>query len=611
MRKNYIYLVLLLLLHISVFGQKVTLTPTTVNGASFSTGPINLASVPYSTISLGVKVEMPATAAPGDNGTIKIYYSKGAALGANVAISGDGGTLYFGGGNVAVKSFVINLNWNDFLTSGGFIFAEYRSGTSYVSSNIPVIKNTTMTGGTTLNPPADAPNPSNIANTLCCNQTIRQGDKPAPITGSQYLNPYKGLPYGVNSKWSVANGTTISLDDANKILDIDYVTELKNLTVTRELGYSYGGQFPNKSNTITITVVPSPIISNEISIINTPITDDYTEITNTNPKSIIGGRSDASVNLNILQNPFHIPQRGDNITTIERYVWEYTKTNIALGGIRYWKTIEGENSSSLDFFNPSDGVSDEDNYYLVRRIAIYQNIKRASNSLKILLRTVRNNNNICCDQILNIPSPGVVDSPNIIIGSTPFIDETTMNGTNLIYTVSYQWQNQPITNREYGSWSDISGATSKDYLPSPLKFVTNPRGSLTIQTTYNYRRLAVINYQITNNGQLVKGNTKSYSNEASVISSNSTYTSPTLTVYPNPASSVINIENKGTDYILANTQINIVNTLGVIVNSNNFSVINPNLISINISNLTIGTYFINIQTGGSNRNTQLTFIKNN
>ncbi|WP_229655055.1 hypothetical protein [Flavobacterium sp. LC2016-23] len=145
MRKNYIPLVFLLLLNISMFGQKVTLTPTVVNGAGFSAGPINLASIPYSTISLGVKVEVPSNVAVGDQGTIKIYFSKGLALGGNVAIGGDGGALYFGGGKVATRNFVINLNWTDFLTAGGFIYAEYKSGVSYNSSNFAVVKNATMT----------------------------------------------------------------------------------------------------------------------------------------------------------------------------------------------------------------------------------------------------------------------------------------------------------------------------------------------------------------------------------------------------------------------------------------------------------------------------------
>ncbi|WPO77241.1 hypothetical protein [Flavobacterium sp. KACC 22761] len=427
MRKNY-FLCFLTLFTTMLFGQTVTLTPTTVNGTNYSSGAINLASTPYSTIALGVKVEIPANVAVGDDGTLKVYFSKGPALGAGVAIGGDGGLLYFGGAKVATKSFVINLNWTDFPTSGGYIFAEYKSTKAYNSSSIAVIKNTTMTTGTTLNPPADAPNPTNITNTVCCNQTVRLGDKPAPIAGSNYLNPYKNEPYGISYSWSGdGNVSTPVLSFEQNTLNLDYVPTIGSFTIYRSLGYSYINDRPNKSNTATITVVPSPIISNEISIVDVPTTDNFIEIINTNPKSIVGGRSDNSVNLNILQAPFHVPQRGDNIVNVERYEWEYAKTNIALGGNKYWKTIEGENSPSLNFFNPSDITNNEDNYYLVRRVAVYQNIKRVSNSLKILLRTVRDNNNICCDQILDIPSAGIIESPNSFIGSTPSINRRSHN----------------------------------------------------------------------------------------------------------------------------------------------------------------------------------------
>jgi hypothetical protein len=46
MRKNYLFLFILLIFSSVVVGQKVTLTPTVVNGASFSGGSINLASIP-------------------------------------------------------------------------------------------------------------------------------------------------------------------------------------------------------------------------------------------------------------------------------------------------------------------------------------------------------------------------------------------------------------------------------------------------------------------------------------------------------------------------------------------------------------------------------------
>lgn len=598
MRKNYVYLVLLLLLHISVVGQKVTLTPTVVNGANFSTGSINLAGVPYSTISLGVKVEMPATSAPGDNGTLKIYYSKGIGLGANVAIGGDMGALYFGGGKTATKSFVINLSWTDFLTSGGFIFAEYKSGASYNSSNIPVIKNATMTTGTTLNPPADAPNPSNIANTLCCNQTIRQGDKPAPITGSQYLNPYQGEPYGVNSQWTnTINGGSPKLDDINRILYLDYATELKNITVTRKLGYSYGGQFPNKSNDVTITVVPSPIISNEISVDVSVNIDGFAELTNSNPKEIYGGNS--YVNLNILQNPFYVPGRAEAVENVDRYEWEFTYTNRALGGQYQWTTIPNQNSVTLNSSYLPNPINSEEGYYLVRRIAFYNNIKRASNPLKIVLRASRANNIICCNQNLQVSTSNEIEKPSIITGPIAI--------SNQNQNLFYQWQSQSIINRgKPSNWANITGATSKDYLPLDLEFIPGEGRNEPTIPQYNYRRIATTN--------LYNGETY-YSNEISLTSFR-TQQIPTssIIVYPNPATSVINIENKDTTYNLTDNQITITiaNLMGTTVNAD-LTILNPNLVSVNISNLTIGTYFINIQTLRNGRRStleQFTFIKN-
>jgi hypothetical protein len=600
MRKNYVYLVLLLLLNISMFGQKVTLTPTVVNGASFSAGSINLASVPYSTISLSVKVEMPATAAPGDNGTIRIYFSKGAALGSNVAIGGDGGALYFGGGKTATRSFVINLNWTDFLTAGGFIFAEYRSGASYVSSNISVIKNATMTTGTTLNPPADAPNPSNIVNTLCCNQTIRQGDKPAPITGSQYLNPYSGLPYGVNSQWLVTNGPTTSLDDVNRIMHIDYITELKNITVTRKLGYSYGGQFPNKSNDVIITVVPSPILRNTISVIAPINSEGFIELSSIKKLPITGYGS--VVNLKVLQDPFYTVQPRDPGANVDSYKWEYTKTLANLAGSRTWTSIPNENSTNLDFYDPSEKSSLEDTYYLVRRISSYQNINNASEPIKVLIRGIRYDNTICCDQTLKILSPTDSEKPQTIIGSTPMVDSSISEGTNFsIQSIAYQWQVQS-PELDSSPWSDISGATSKDYLPSQtLKIVRDRRGSYNFELSYKYRRIAKINYQSFTT-KWIYGTVSSYSNETSLDGSTS---GSFIQIYPNPASSILNIE---CSVDIADAKLTISNVLGNIVNSNNFTILNSKLISVDVTNFTTGTYFITIENQNLGR-VQRTFVK--
>ncbi|WP_289666025.1 T9SS type A sorting domain-containing protein [Flavobacterium panacagri] len=591
MKKNYLILIFALLFNTFLFSQTVTLTPTAVNGSNVNSGPINLASTPNSTISLGVKVQFPSNATVNDYGTLKIYYTNLSITNANVAAGGDTGNLLFNGGQVANKSFIINLYWNDFLTTGGFIFAEYKTSTGsiYRSSNLAVIKNATMTGGTTLNPPADAPNPANISNTLCCNQTIRLGDKPEPYKGSVFLNPYKNEPYGINAKWEY-KGDIIELDNINQTLSVDYITEPGNFTVQRSLGYVYGNTFPNKSNAITITVVPSPIVTNEISI-NAPVdSKGYFEIMATNPKQIFGTRQGGQVNLNILQNPNHTPQRGDLTTSIESFEWQYKKINTAKNE---WITINSNHAYNLESFIPTDIDEAEDNYYLLRRIATYQNIKRASNTLKIVYRTIRKNNTICCDQTLIISPSNTIDPPSLIIGS----DATPETNGYL----KYQWQSQSIDSNSgnIGNWINITGATSKDYLPAPLLLVSNSRrGEISWSTpiTYNYRRLTIRenSYEPT-----------SYSNEVNLNSLNQY---PEISLYPNPASSIINIENKKFAYRSDSTFVSIINSMGETVNSNNVSFITPYLISIDISNLPMGVYFINIQSTPTS-STKLTFIK--
>ncbi|MCD0468906.1 T9SS type A sorting domain-containing protein [Flavobacterium sp. JAS] len=604
MRKNYFYLLFLFLSTTISFAQKVTITPTSVNGSNVNAGPINLASVPYSSVSLGVKVEIPDGASVDDQGTIKIYYMNSVAIGPNVAIGGDGGALYFGGAKVANRSFTINLNWADFQTSGGFIYAEYKnmnspSGAVFKSAYLSVIKNATVTTGTNLNPPADAPNPTKITNTLCCDQTVRLGEKPAPVTGTTYLNPYQNEPYGINSSWQAAGlGSVRFISNNRSTLEIDNITELGKSTVTRSLGYNYGGQFPNKSNSVTITVVPSPITPNEIRINASINTDGSSEINNANPKDIFGDNS--SINLNILQDPFYVPKRGDTNVMIDKYEWEYRITNGTTEDSSSWITIPNQSSPSLNSSYLPRSNSDKDNFYLLRRIAIYQNLKIASNSLKISLRAIRDNNTICCDQTLEVSSSNIVERPSTITGTT-----TVSNKNTYLF---YQWQSQTVTERgaKFSNWTNIPYATSKDYFPSTPEFVPGVGRNQPTVPTYNYRRIATDN--------IYTGETY-YSNEVSLIPSTNVYSTSTLKIYPNPATSIINIENTynrtgGID--LNDANINIVNITGNIVNLNDFTKITPTLISINVSNLVNGIYFINVSNNRSGRSytEQFTFIKN-
>lgn len=66
MKKKYLFLIATLMLNALMFAQTVTLTPTAVNNTNVNSGPINLASLPNSTISLNIKVDIPSNVAVND-----------------------------------------------------------------------------------------------------------------------------------------------------------------------------------------------------------------------------------------------------------------------------------------------------------------------------------------------------------------------------------------------------------------------------------------------------------------------------------------------------------------------------------------------------------------
>lgn len=142
----------------------------------------------------------------------------------------------------------------------------------------------------------------------------------------------------------------------------------------------------------------------------------------------------------------------------------------------------------MDFSDPSQLSNFEDTYYLIRRIAIYQNITQISNEIKILVRGLRFNNTICCDQILKITPPSTFESPQIIKGSTAIVDAPIQEGQNFtVNSITYQWQSQSIENNYPSSqWIDIPNATSKDYLPSQSLIVSfNQRGGYSFEKHIN------------------------------------------------------------------------------------------------------------------------------
>lgn len=589
MKKSTIILFLIALFYnIPSFGQTVTTSITLVNNTNVnSTDPINLGTNAVSNISLATNVSLPSAQNDSYPGTITIYYQKNTSSPAIVPQGGNGGNLLFLGGTSVSRNFNITLDATQFDLTGGFLYTEYKSysGVKYKSSNVSIIKSS---GGGS---PVDI---SSASNTLCCNQTIRYGDKPNVITGSV-------APNNIMVSWSISSGSSSSNIEIPNTIDFDYL--FNTITTTRTF---QSGGYTKKSNTITTTVVPSPILSNIISV-NMPLnTDGYAEFSSL--KGIDIYTSASKVNLNILQDPFHINQRGDNYADIDGFQWEFTNIdkNNPIYGKKNWTSIANNNSASLSSFNPLPNSTSGDNYYLVRGIASYNGIKRVSNELKIMTRTLRYNNTICCDQTLKTTSSTTIENPSTITGSTPVYSNPNLDPNNSYYSISYQWQSQKIS-RSIEAWIDIIGATSKDYSPLPLTTIVNTRnGTISVEATYNYRRIAKFTYTGFINGIWSSASESCYSNESNLGFSVDN-TPPDVTIYPNPVSTILNVASIH-DSLNNTTKISIANSVGGVVNSNNFSLISPNLINIDVSNLLMGTYFITIQT--ETRNYSLIFIKN-
>lgn len=589
MKKSTIILFLMTLFYnIASFSQTVTIEGSLlVNNSTISSGAtINLGTNSISNVNLTAKVVIPTVQNDNYPGTIAVYYQKNASSTALVPVGGQGGNLLFFGGLNVTRSFTIALDATQFDLTGGLLYVEFTSysGAKYKCDKIPIIKSS---GGVT---PVDI---TNASNTLCCNQTIRYGDKPNAITGNI-------PPNNISVSWSMSAGASSFNIEIPNTINFDYL--FNTITTYRTF---QSGSITKKSNTITTTVVPSPILSNTISVNMSLNADGYAEFSSL--KGIDINTTASKVNLNILQDPFHINQRGDNYGDIDGFQWEFTNIDInnPIYGKKNWTSIANNNSASLSSFNPLPNSTSGNNYYLVRGIASYNGIKRVSNELKIMTRTVLYNNTICCDQTLKSLSLGSIELPVTIIGSLPLFIKTIV-GTNLTYSTSYQWQSQKI-GRSVEAWVDIIGATSKDYLPLPLIAIVNTRnGSTTVEATYNYRRIAKFNYQYYDGVKWINGSDSCYSNESNLgYAVNNTLAD--VTIYPNPVSSILNVASIQNS-LNTNTIISIANSMGGIVNSNSFSLISPNLINVDVSNLLIGTYFITIQT--ATRNYSLTFIKN-
>lgn len=452
----------------------------------------------------------------------------------------------------------ITLSAANFFATGGIIYARYvnNNSSSYTSSNISVAGGTRIT---TSPPPA-------TGNTICCNQTIRYGDKPV-ITGS-IIN---SLPSGVTLHWAKGSGfggaaqTNYATPDTWNNFDPDYM--FQTTTYKRVLVSSTS----TKSNDVTVTVVPTPISANTIMCSGSKLSEGIYESGELESLDFSG--LGANFNLNVLADPFHAPVRADSYERVSVYQWQYRS---GYANSR-WQDI----TNITGFVQP---VGSRDNFF-IRRIAIHQNIRNVSNILQVYIRKASASNTICCSQLLSTNQV-----PAIVTGSSAVYSTADGGKTNTPtnITVKYQWQSRFRSS----PWTNVTGANSQNYAAPAI---TSPSISV------SYRRVARIDYYRPSeiSGNPVADFYETYSNLISLETSGGTRTKMNIaneskfTVYPNPVSSILNISNANG---LEPSSLKAFNTLGQDIKLS-FTKLDDDLISVDVSRLQKGVYYLSFEKG--------------
>lgn len=539
MRKNY-FLFFLTLFTTLLFSQKVSLTPTVVNGSNYSSGPINLGVTSNSTITLGVKVELPNS--PGDNGTITIYYEKAPGAGSIIPTGGNPRNLFFGGGKIGLSNFVIQLILGQFNTSGGYMYAEYKTptGVTYKSSNIAIIKD------------GVAPPPSPIPSPEFPIQYIPHGATPL-------LPNYNFNTNTTSHEWINSDGTSLGIDSDKRLYNSSNLLYQKNIEndgsfyTTKKLNISVQNFLPNLPN---------------LSVNNTISSNQYLAI-GEKPQTIIGNQATES-------HTESIPGQRRNITVtnpLKNYQWQVrTKFPLDWNSYTYvyfnaynWKDIPG--ATQINYTPPITNEGMEYRRLILENPAPYSDYRRASASNVINIITLLEDpskNTICCNQTVK---SGDLTSP--ITG-------------NANYRHAYQWQ----ISTDGINWEEIFLANHQNYTPYNTS-QGGRRGQYDNQSMIQYYRR--INFDVYSKiyytSNTIKITFESIANTAN----------ESIKIYPNPTSSILNIENTRSGQTMSD--ITIINETGNKVLPNSNSIINQNLIKLDVSNLSPGIYFLNIMRG--------------
>lgn len=468
----------------------------------------------------------------------------------------------------------ISLSRHDFYSSGGFMYVVYKnnSNESYYSNNYDIV------GGSKV----PQTNWTLINNDICCNQVVRYGDKPNLVTGT-YVNGVL-VPvtwYKVQTPSVVATNYT-NLDKSNNF-ESDYIFETTKFT--RLLGNDYPY---NRSNEVTISVVPNPIISNTISSQAASLGNDEYEV---NYGDLIDFVSNTSFAYPLLiGDPFRIINRRTEPTErVNEYQWQYSRDS------RNWVDITGEVNSTMYSFLPQNFTN---NIFKIRRIAKYQGFSLCSNILTFKVRSSNPlSNYICCDQSLISNSSGVIP-PQTLIGNEVLFSYLDANLNPNIYqlesyNVTYKWQ----VKYRGGSWID-SNVFTKDYLPTDYPTRMNSSNSYRriVEINYTKKYLPNLTFQSTTGSYTlyslpvsigVSSVRSRISNEAFDIDKEEGYY-----IYPNPATFNLNIFLKAKGI---NIKAKLYNNIGILVKNIDFIDLKQDVLNIDVSDLSKGIYILIIE----------------
>jgi hypothetical protein len=446
----------------------------------------------------------------------------------------------------------------DFNVSGGYIYAEYKtySGVAYKSSNISVKKNETSTTPTT---------------------------PTTPDSSDPYMQhiPYGGFPilpefnnYFVNADNIVSSDNIKSQAwvDEN---EFEYTSQTSNriykYTTLREKTTFNDGRSPNYSREIKTS--PSNFYGTSTLVDNTIVGNQY--LTNDEaPKTIIGNQATKTEGT-----------RGQQVTTnLTNYQWQSRiKFPAQWSFFEYYFTeskynwVDITGATEANYTPPKIEQAMEYRRLILEEKSAPQTKYRksaASNVVNIIpLGNNSTENIICCDQTIAVDKV-----------ATPIVGD---------YQQFVQWQ---ISNNGI-NWEDIFGANSKDYLPTK-----NRTYGLTNTQTQFYRR---IYYDYAFQQKYFSSNVIKITFEIPTRS----YNDESIKIYPNPVTSILNIENTNTSVTLSN--VTITNETGNTFVPNSNSLINSNLIQLDVSNLPSGIYFLDINRSGRRGGgyTQAKFIK--